>query len=266
MSEEINLNLVQKLAKIREMVEVLRKNKSGYNYKYVTEDEILARVAAGMKKYGVSLTPSVVPGTLLVSPYHYVKTKNTKSGEQLKEDVNEILVQAEASFIWTDNDNPSEKIIVPWAIVGQQSDASQALGSALTYANRYFMLKFFQIATPDDDPDNWKDKKEEATQEADLAVTRQIVTKIDAHVRGYLDANNNTEEARKILTDTIKKYVRNGNKPSADYVNYLTDPDVANKLLDTLKTTLPIVVDADGKAAAGVACKTKTTAKDGGNE
>ena len=41
---ETNLNLVQKLAKIREMVEVLRKNKSGFNYKYVTEDEILARV------------------------------------------------------------------------------------------------------------------------------------------------------------------------------------------------------------------------------
>lgn len=263
MSEETNLNLVQKLAKIREMVEVLRKNKSGYNYKYVTEDEILARVAAGMKKYGVSLTPSVVPGTLVVSPYHYVKTKNTKSGDQLKEDVNEILVQAEASFTWTDNDKPSEKIVVPWAIVGQQSDASQALGSALTYANRYFMLKFFQVATPDDDPDNWKDKKEEAEHEAELVVTRQIITKIDAHVRGYLDANDNTDEARKTLTELVKKYVRNGNKPSADYVSHLTDPDVANKLLEALKTKLPIVADADEKS---VTRKAKNTAKDGGND
>ena len=85
MPDEANLNLVQKLAKIREMVEVLRKNKSGFNYKYVTEDEILARVAAGMKKYGVSLQPSIVPGTLSVTPVSYKKTKNTKSGDQLKE-------------------------------------------------------------------------------------------------------------------------------------------------------------------------------------
>ena len=43
-NEEIkDLNLVQKLAGIRKMVEVIRKNKSGYNYKYVSEDEILAR-------------------------------------------------------------------------------------------------------------------------------------------------------------------------------------------------------------------------------
>ena len=75
MAEETVLNLVQKLAKIREMIEVLRKNKSGFNYKYVTEDEILARVAAGMKKYNVSLKPSVVPGTLASSSIHYQKTK-----------------------------------------------------------------------------------------------------------------------------------------------------------------------------------------------
>ena len=36
-NEEIkDLNLVQKLAGIRKMVEVIRKNKSGYNYKYVS--------------------------------------------------------------------------------------------------------------------------------------------------------------------------------------------------------------------------------------
>ena len=47
------MTLVEKLAGIRNMVEVIRKNKSGYNYKYVSEDEILARVTAGMDKYHV---------------------------------------------------------------------------------------------------------------------------------------------------------------------------------------------------------------------
>lgn len=243
MSEEKALNLVQKLAKIREMVEVLRKNKSGFNYKYVTEDEILARVAAGMKKYGVSLKPSVVPGTLVTSPIHYQKTKKSKSGDPIVEDIYETLVQADLVFTWIDCDNQDDKMEVTWALIGQQGDAAQAFGSALTYANRYFMLKFFQIATPDDDPDNWRSKKEEAEAEAELAVTRQLIAKIDAHVHTYLDANNNSDEARKKLTEVVKKYVRNGNKPTADYMNYLTDPSVAAKLLEELGRQFSIATE-----------------------
>jgi len=237
---ETKLNLVQKLAKIREMVEVLRKNKSGFNYKYVTEDEILARVAAGMKKYGVSLKPSVVPGTLATSPIQYQKVKKSKSGDPIVEDIYETLVQADLVFTWIDCDNQDDKMEVPWALIGQQSDAAQAFGSALTYANRYFMLKFFQVATPDDDPDNWRNKKEEAEAEAEASVTREIIAKIDEYVIAYLEANNNSEEARKKLTEVVKKYVRNGSKPTADYQNYLTDPSVAAKLLEELNKQIPL--------------------------
>lgn len=258
MSEEMNLTLVQKLAKIREMVEVLRKNKSGFNYKYLTEDEILARVAAGMKKYGVSLVPKITPGTFSVEPYHYIKTKNTKNGDQLKEDINEFLIHAEMTFTWIDNDHPEETIVATWAFVGQQSDASQAFGSALTYANRYFLMKYFQIATPDDDPDNWRGKKEEAEYEAEMAVTRPIIAKIDAHVRGYLDLNDNSDAARKALTDTIKKYVRNENKPTADYLNHLTDPDTAGKLLGALQQQFPLN-GVKNKEPSTAATKSKTT-------
>ena len=41
---EGQLTLAQKLAEIRKMTEAITKNKAGYNYKYVTVDEILARV------------------------------------------------------------------------------------------------------------------------------------------------------------------------------------------------------------------------------
>ena len=45
-----NLNIYQKLAKIRKQVEVIQKNKAGYGYKYVSEDEILARISTFMDK------------------------------------------------------------------------------------------------------------------------------------------------------------------------------------------------------------------------
>ena len=131
-------------------------------------------------------------------------------------------------------------LVVPWALVGQQGDASQAFGSGLTYANRYFMLKFFQIATPDDDPDNWRSKKEEAEQEAEMAIVRPIITKIDDHVKAYLNANENEASARKALIEVVKKYVKDGNKPTADYMNYLTDPTVAGELLEELQKQFPI--------------------------
>ena len=76
------MTIYQKLAGIRKMVEVIRKNKSGYNYKYVSEDEILARVTAGMDKYHVLLYPGIVPATAIITPYNYTKIKSTKNGDK----------------------------------------------------------------------------------------------------------------------------------------------------------------------------------------
>jgi len=244
MSEQ-NLNLIQKLAYIREMVEVLRKNKRGHGYYYVPEDEILAKVAAGMRKYNVSLIPSIVPGTFTVDSYQYNVSKTAKNGEALEETVSETLIHAEMHYKWVNNDDASDFIDVPWAFVGQRGgtsqNASQVFGSALTYANRYFMLKYFQIATPDDDPDNWREKRDEAVQDADMAVTRQIIEKIDAHISTYMDANSDTaDEVRKAIADVVKKYVRNGAKASVDYRNYLTDPEIAAKLLKALQDDFSI--------------------------
>ena len=64
MPQKTDLNLHQKLLKIANMAGVLQKNKAGFNYSYVTEDEIQAKITAGMQKYGVMLYPSLVPNSL----------------------------------------------------------------------------------------------------------------------------------------------------------------------------------------------------------
>lgn len=89
------MNIYQKLAKIRKPVEVLQKNKSGYGYKYVTEDVILSKITGLMGKLGVSLVPNISQGTMKVEPYGYTKTKSTKTGEIYEERVNEILVSCD---------------------------------------------------------------------------------------------------------------------------------------------------------------------------
>ena len=226
MAEE--MNLYQKLAKIRKQVEVIRKNKKGFNYSYVSDDEILARVSVFLDKYGISLIPNVSMGTLKVEPYTYKKTKVSKQGEIYEETVNEVLVSADMTWTWVNNNKPEERINVDWVLVGQQADASQALGSALTYTNRYFLLKFFNIATPDNDPDNFRGKQREAEAAEDTAIADEIINTFDEELKEFLESHKGkTEDAKKL----VAKYVKDGN-----YFK-IKESAVAAKLLDDFEKT-----------------------------
>lgn len=227
------LNIYQKLAKIRKPVEVMQKNKAAYGYKYVTEDDILAKITGLMEKLGVSLIPNIIPGTTVVEPYSYTKTKVMKDGTVINEQVNEILVRGDMEWHWVNNENPAERIIVPWTMVGQQSDASQAFGSGLSYSSRYFMLKYFNVATSEDDPDEWRSKQKAAETEEQRLVAKEIIDQIHAKVTAYLE---NNPDKRADLTATVKKYAKDKNKPVSNYF-VIQDPETAAKLLEDLNNT-----------------------------
>lgn len=214
------LNLYQKLAKIRKPVEVMQRNKSGFGYKYVTDTELLAKISGLMDKYGVSLVPSVVPNSTKVEPYSYEKTKGGKT-----EIVNEILVHGDMKYTWVNNDNPDEQIVVDWVMVGHQGDGSQGFGSALTYSMRYFLLKYFGVATPDDDPDSWRSKQKEAAMLEEQAIAEGIINEVHNIVTNYLSSN---EEKRPEVKKLVSKYVKGG-----DYFK-IKEPVLANKLLDDI--------------------------------
>lgn len=170
MPEKEKLNIHQKILKIAEVAGVLQKTKEGFNYKYVPEEEIQAKVTACMQKYGVMLYPSLVPGTLTVEPYSYQKQKTKtikdENGRNKVVDyivpVNEVIVKAEVSYLWVNTDNPEDKIESHWAYIGQMEDASQAFGAGATYGNRYYLMKALQLATTEDDPDNYRSKQKQA--------------------------------------------------------------------------------------------------------
>lgn len=214
------LNLYQKLAKIRKPVEVMQRNKSGFGYKYVTDTELLAKISGLMDKYGVSLVPSVVPNSTKVEPYSYEKTKGGKT-----EIVNEILVHGDMKYTWVNNDNPNEQIVVDWVMVGHQGDGSQGFGSALTYSMRYFLLKYFGVATPDDDPDSWRSKQKEAAMLEEQTIAEGIINEVHNIVTNYLSSN---EEKRPEVKKLVSKYVKGG-----DYFK-IKEPVLANKLLDDI--------------------------------
>ena len=228
---EQNLNIYQKLAKIRKQVEVIQRNKKGYGYTYVSEDEILAKISGFMDKYALSLIPSVVHNSSIVSPYSTKKTKSTNKGEIYEENVNEVLVSADMVFTWVNNENPEERVDVPWILVGHQSDGSQSFGSGLSYAMRYFLLKFFNIATPDDDPDKWRSKQRAAGAAEDKMIAEEIISSFDTLVKDYLASNpDKAEDVKKF----VAKYVKGGNYFA------ITESVLASKLLADFKETFKI--------------------------
>lgn len=227
MAEE-NMNIYQKLAKIRKQVEVIQRNKRGYGYTYVSEDEILAKISGFMDKYSLSLIPSVVSGSAQVSPYNTKKTKSTGKGELYEENVNEVLVSADMIFTWVNNDKPGERVDVPWVLVGHQTDGSQSFGSGLSYAMRYFLLKFFNIATPDDDPDKWRSKQKAAGAAEDKMIAEEIIKSFDETVKGFLVENpTKSEDVKKF----VGKYVKGGNYFA------ITESVLASKLLNDFNST-----------------------------
>ena len=131
--------------------------------------------------------------------------QNHKDGKPIEEHVNEIIVRAEMDWIWVNDENPDDRVVVPWILVGSQSDASQGFGSALTYASRYFLLKYFNVATSDDDPDEYRRRQREAEEEENRLVSEKLVEQIHQMVLDYLGAH--PDEKQKIATIT-KKYVR----------------------------------------------------------
>lgn len=208
MAEVETLNLMQKLAKIRAMSDVVTKDKKGYNYTYADITSILAKITAGMKKYGVSLIPQIVPETADVKQLVSSNTKFTKTGQSYEAKTTEMLVTADMIFRWVDDSNPEDFIDVPWFITGSQSDPSQAFGSGLTYCTRYFLCNYFQIAQADSDADAYRSKQKEAESSEDRTIAEGIISQFDTIIRTFLADNPEKSDDVKAF---VKRYAKNGN-------------------------------------------------------
>ena len=227
MAEIQKMNIYQKLASIRELVEVIQRNKSGYGYNYVSEDAIMAKISVGMKKYGLSLVPNITPGTKEISELRWDKTKFTKDGKPYEEHNVEHVVSADMTYTWVNNDDPDERITVDWMLVGQQTDASQAFGSGLSYTARYFLLKYFNIATPNDDPDNFRSKQKAAEAEETKRITDAMKEELNGAIKSIIESGKKT--GAEIKDFLIRQGVKDG-----DFFK-IKDPETVSKLLAVLQ-------------------------------
>ena len=146
---ETKLNLYQKLLEIQKSIIGLGKDGASFGYKYVTGSKALEHIKPLMNQYGIILKQEVLSITNTRQDYQ------VKSGSK-----SEILTCTTQKFTWVDCES-GEKDENLFAANGQ-NDWEKGLGSALTYAERYFLLKYFHIATDEDDIDNPERDKNKA--------------------------------------------------------------------------------------------------------
>lgn len=151
--KENKLNLYQKLLEIQKQVIGLGKDKSGGSYQYVTGSKVLEHIKPLMNKYGLILKQEVID--ISNERQNYI----VGFGTPKQREKSEILSTCKMRFTWIDCETgeKDENLFV----ANGQNDWDKGVGSALTYGERYFLLKYFHIATDEDDIDNPERKAEE---------------------------------------------------------------------------------------------------------
>lgn len=143
------MNLHQKLVEIRKNIKGFSKDTKGYDYIFVSGTQILRAIKDKMDELGVLLVPEIDYSTFHWEKHEYVTAKGK---EKL-----DFIVTAKMTYTWINAEEPTDKLVVPWVCIGQQADdISKAMGTALTYNERYFLLKFLGIPTDEDDADSKK--------------------------------------------------------------------------------------------------------------
>lgn len=139
-------NIYQKLLVIQQRIVGLGKDKAAFNYKYVTGDKVLGEIKPLMNELGLILKQEVLSIENARQDYSLVdKAGNVRNKS-------EILSKVMMRFTWVDCET-GEKDENLFGANGQ-NDWDKGCGSAYTYAERYFLLKYFHIATDEDDIDN----------------------------------------------------------------------------------------------------------------
>jgi len=140
------LNIYQKLLAVRKQITGISKDAKtnfGDKFKYVSSGNILAELRPLLDDQGLVWEVRTTG--------HRLKNKwDTDSGGVKPQ--NEHLTELDVQFVWVNADNPEERIVCD--CYGQGLDTGEkGVGKAWTYAEKYFLLKFFMIPTDEDDPD-----------------------------------------------------------------------------------------------------------------
>ena len=137
---EQKIKLYSKLLELQKSVRGLCKDSQGNGYQYVSGGKLLYFLRPKMDELGVLLKQEVVSTECHREDYA------TRNGQK-----SEMFTAVRMRFTWVDCE--TGEIDSNEFTANGMNGWDKGLGSALTYGERYFLLKFFHIATDEDDVD-----------------------------------------------------------------------------------------------------------------
>lgn len=151
--ETQNLNIYQRLALITEELQTVGKNlvvqqTKNSSYKAVSERDILDAVKPLEAKYGVYSYP--VSRSILES--NMLETVSSYQGQETKKTT--FMTRIATVYRFVNIDNPSEWVETTTFAEGIDSQ-DKGSGKAMTYSDKYALMKMYKISTgddPDQDP------------------------------------------------------------------------------------------------------------------
>lgn len=145
------MNIYQKLVEVRKSVDYLKKESNSNQYAYTGSAQVLASVRDKINEMGLLLIPRITDKNLLTETIEYVEKDKPKK-------TTTYFTELNMTFTWINSENPDEQIECPWYAQGVDIAGEKGVGKALTYAEKYFILKFFNIPTDKDDPDTFQNR------------------------------------------------------------------------------------------------------------
>ena len=138
------MSVYKKIHQVQAATRSLAANTEGQTgaakYNYVSGAKLLGVIRPLMDELGLILTQEVVD--IKNEPITYM----TRNGEKT-----EMFTTAHIRFTWVDTEDGSQ--VVNDFFANGMNAWDKGLGSALTYAERYYLMKTFHIATDEDDVD-----------------------------------------------------------------------------------------------------------------
>lgn len=208
MSEE-KLNLFQKIADVKANIDGFTKDTKGYQYTYVSGSQVLHKIRAKMVEHNLLFLPTIENA-------EYKEIEVLVKGKMKPN----ILVSVDLKYTWINADNPDERFEMPFYAVGHQDDASKALGTALTYSERYLLMKMFNIPTDEDDADA-KQKREQYAPAASQAEIGNLKKEIIAFSKLMTEQGKDVKPEQVEQTLNITDYAKLNSEDVKEAVNKL---------------------------------------------
>lgn len=135
------MGLPQKLLEMQKRVDKVVKDgkNTSDKYDFASDENVLDTFRPIMDELGLLLIPEITRAEL--------HEGTTRSG------TSRFMTELFFNMTWLDVES-GESLSVPWYAQGVDLAGEKGVGKAATYAEKYFLLKFFHVSTKKDDPDN----------------------------------------------------------------------------------------------------------------